>query len=92
MKSGCTHLDCLPLDSLYNDDVIALSEEQQHILDLLLDRKRLCTHALELLDGSGSPPQLLEVFQMLLQANAHEHGLSASFVILRDYMFAEHNP
>lgn len=62
----------------------SLSPDQQRRLDLLLARKRLGTAAKAL---GGAPSSV--VFQKLLQANSHEHGLGAAFIILRDYIFAE---
>jgi hypothetical protein len=78
LASRCTNLDYAYVNGN------SFSSNQLRRLDLLLDRKRLCTEAKAL---RGSPPSV--VFRKLVQANAHEHGLSAAFVILRDYIFAE---
>ena len=81
LAARCTNLDSCEVGGNH------LHLDQLHRLDLLLDRKRLHTEAQAL---GGAPVTV--VFQKLLQANSHEHGLSAAFVILRDhpsYDFAE---
>jgi hypothetical protein len=75
VATRCTNLNCLDVTRGY------LTLYQQYQLDLLLDRNRLHANAL------GAPSSV--VFEKLVQANSHDHGLSASFVILRDYIFAE---
>jgi hypothetical protein len=78
LASRCANLDRLEVDEN------VLSSDHQHRLNLLLDRKRLYNEAQAL---GGAPSAV--VFEKLVQANFHEHGLSASFVILRDYIFAD---
>jgi hypothetical protein len=58
-------------------------------VNLILDRKRWYTQAKALMAGSSLPPSV--IFEKLVQANTHEHGTSAAFVILRDYIFATQN-
>jgi hypothetical protein len=76
MAARCTNLDRL-------DATIHTSDDKDR-LNSLLDRKRLCTAA-QALGGA----HVSVVFAQLVQCNSHDHGLSATFLILRDYIFAE---
>ena len=78
LASRCTNLDRVAFDRA------RLNTDLPRRLDLLLERNCLVTEAQALGDAPASV-----VFEKLVEANAHEHGLSATFLILRDYIFAE---
>jgi hypothetical protein len=70
---------CTNLDSINVEPMITRSSDDRRRLDLILDRKRLCTEA-SALAGSAFPV----LFRAVEEAHGHEHGLSAIFVILQD--------
>jgi Ran GTPase-activating protein (RanGAP) involved in mRNA processing and transport len=71
---------CTNLDRLVMERRRGLNPDEQRRLDLLLDRKRLCTAAQALAGSSFSV-----LFQFVEeQAHCHEHGLSAILVILQN--------
>jgi Ran GTPase-activating protein (RanGAP) involved in mRNA processing and transport len=84
LAARCTNLDSI------NVGVMTLCPDDQRRLDLLLDRKRLCTEASAL---AGSAFSVL--FRAMEDAHRHEHGLSAIFLILQndgdDYFSTAHN-
>jgi Leucine Rich repeat len=73
LASRCTNLDSI----LFN--VHMRNNNQRCRLNLLLERKRLCTEASTL---GGSPFSVL--FSFVERAHRHEHGLSAIFRILQN--------
>jgi hypothetical protein len=76
LAARCTNLDRLDV----GDEDVLLHLDEPHRLDLLLDRKRLCTAAQAL---AGSSFSIL--FQFVEeQGHRHEHGLSAILVILQN--------
>jgi Leucine Rich repeat len=78
LAARCTNLDTLEYDYSCH------AYDQRRRFGLLLERKRLVTAAQALGDAPASV-----VFEKLVKTNAHEHGLSATFLILRDHIFAE---
>jgi Leucine Rich repeat len=71
---------CINLDHLAVGGRGILDPDQQRRLDLVLERKRLCTTAQALAGSSFSV-----LFQFVEEhAHGHEHGLGAIFVILQN--------
>jgi Ran GTPase-activating protein (RanGAP) involved in mRNA processing and transport len=79
---------CPNLDHLQINDQF-LGEENRRRLDLLLERRLLCTVAQALAGSTFS-----DLFQFVEAARRHDHGLSAIFLILRndgdDHFYAAH--